>query len=88
MRKPAGEAAGFEALCFHDLRHSAAPVAVDMGANLLQTVVAGSGTARRDHRGDVYGDLFQRKNNDAATARLDHGVAQQLTPTSGQYSDE
>ena len=34
--KPAREAAGFPTLRFHDLRHSAVPLWVEMGANLLQ----------------------------------------------------
>ncbi|MGQ0832150.1 MAG: tyrosine-type recombinase/integrase [Microthrixaceae bacterium] len=67
--KPAREAAGFDSLRFHDLRHSAVPLWVDMGANLLQ-VSRWLGHSSVQITGDVYGHLFS-ETNDAVMARVD-----------------
>lgn len=67
--KPAREAAGFRALRFHDLRHSAVPLWVEMGANLLQ-VSRWLGHSSVQITADVYGHLFS-ETNDAVMARLD-----------------
>ncbi len=68
--KPAREAAGFPSLRFHHLRHSAVPLWVEMGANLLQ-VSRWLGHSSVQITADVYGHLFS-ETNDAVMARLDH----------------
>lgn len=67
--KPAREAAGFPTLRFHDLRHSAVPLWVEMGGNLLQ-VSRWLGHSSVQITADVYGHLFS-ETNDAVMARLD-----------------
>jgi integrase len=67
--KPSREAAGFSSLRFHDLRHSAVPLWVEMGANLLQ-VSRWLGHSSVQITADVYGHLFT-ETNDAVMARLD-----------------
>jgi integrase len=67
--KPAREAARFPSLRFHDLRHSAVPLWVEMGANLLQ-VSRWLGHSSVQITADVYGHLFS-ETNDAVMARLD-----------------
>lgn len=67
--KPAREAAGFPNLRFHHLRHSAVPLWVEMGANLLQ-VSRWLGHSSVQITADVYGHLFQ-ETNDALMARVD-----------------
>ena len=67
--KPTREAAGFDSLRFHDLRHSAVPLWVDMGANLLQ-VSRWLGHSSVQITADVYGHLFS-ETNDAVMARVD-----------------
>lgn len=67
--KPAREAAGFPTVRFHDLRHSAVPLWVEMGANLLQ-VSRWLGHSSVQITADVYGHLFS-ETNDAVMARLD-----------------
>ena len=67
--KPAREAAGFPTLRFHHLRHSAVPLWVETGANLLQ-VSRWLGHSSVQITADVYGHLFS-ETNDAVMARLD-----------------
>lgn len=67
--KPAREAAGLPTLRFHHLRHSAVPLWVETGANLLQ-VSRWLGHSSVQITADVYGHLFQ-ETNDAVMARLD-----------------
>ena len=67
--KPSPEAAGFPSLRFHHLRHSAVPLWVDTGANLLQ-VSRWLGHRSVKITADVYGHLFS-ETNDAVMARLD-----------------
>jgi integrase len=67
--KPAREAAGYPALRFHHLRHSAVPLWVETGANLLQ-VSRWLGHSSVQITADVYGHLFS-ETNDAVMARLD-----------------
>jgi len=62
-------AAGFPTLHFHHLRHSAVPLWVEMGANLLQ-VSRWLGHSSVQVTADVYGHLFS-ETNDAVMARLD-----------------
>ena len=71
--KPAREAADFPTVRFHDLRHSAVPLWVEMGANLLQ-VSRWLGHSSVQITADVYGHLFS-ETNDAVMARLDEVFA-------------
>ena len=57
--KPAREAAGFPALRFHHLRHSAVPLWVETGANLLQ-VSRWLGHSSVQMTADVYGTSSPR----------------------------
>jgi integrase len=66
---PAREAAGLPTLRFHDLRHSAVPLWVEMGANLLQ-VSRWLGHSSVKVTADVYGHLFA-ETNDAVMAKVD-----------------
>jgi integrase len=67
--KPAREAAGLPTLHFHHLRHSAVPLWVETGANLLQ-VSRWLGHSSVQITADVYDQLFS-ETNDAVMARLD-----------------
>lgn len=74
--KPARERAGLATVRFHHLRHSAVPLWVDMGANLLQ-VSRWLGHSSVQITADLYGHLFA-ETNDAVMARLD-GVFRSMT---------
>ena len=78
---PARKTAGFPTLRFHDLRHSAVPLWVDMGANLLQ-VSRWLGHSSVQITAGVYGHLFS-ETNDAVMARLDEVFARSNSATSG-----
>jgi integrase len=66
---PARQAAGFPTLRFHNLRHSAVPLWIAMGANLPQGGRwLGHGTVQIT--ADVYGHLFP-ETNDPVINRLD-----------------
>ena len=69
---PARRAAGLPTLRFHDLRHSAVPLWVAMGANLLQ-VSRWLGHSTVQITADVYGHLFP-ETNDLVISRLDHAL--------------
>jgi integrase len=69
---PARQAAGLPALRFHDLRHSAVPLWIAMGANLLQ-VSRWLGHSTVQITADVYGHLFP-ETNDLVIGRLDHAL--------------
>jgi integrase len=69
---PARRAAGFPTLRFHDLRHSAVPLWVAMGANLLQ-VSRWLGHTTVQITADVYGHLFP-ETNDLVINRLDKAL--------------
>jgi integrase len=64
--------AGFPSLRFHDLRHSAVPLWVAMGANLLQ-VSRWLGHSTVQITADVYGHLFP-ETNDLVIGRLDRAL--------------
>jgi integrase len=64
--------AGFPSLRFHDLRHSAVPLWVAMGANLLQ-VSRWLGHSTVQITADVYGHLFP-ETNDLVIGRLDKAL--------------
>jgi integrase len=66
---PARRAAGLPTLRFHDLRHSAVPLWIAMGANLLQ-VSRWLGHSTVQVTADVYGHLFP-ETNDLVISRLD-----------------
>jgi integrase len=84
---PARRAAGLPALRFHDLRHSAVPLWIAMGANLLQ-VSRWLGHSTVQITADVYGHLFP-ETNDLVIGRLDKALRAALpqptdaTPTVG-----
>jgi integrase len=69
---PARQAAGYPTLRFHDLRHSAVPLWIAMGANLLQ-VSRWLGHSTVQITADVYGHLFP-ETNDLVIGRLDHAL--------------
>ena len=69
---PARRAAGLPTLRFHDLRHSAVPLWVAMGANLLQ-VSRWLGHSTVQITADVYGHLFP-ETNDLVMGRLDKAL--------------
>jgi integrase len=69
---PARHAAGLPTLRFHDLRHSAVPLWVAMGANLLQ-VSRWLGHSTVQITADVYGHLFP-ETNDLVIGRLDKAL--------------
>jgi integrase len=69
---PARRAAGYPTLRFHDLRHSAVPLWIAMGANLLQ-VSRWLGHSTVQITADVYGHLFP-ETNDLVIGRLDHAL--------------
>ena len=69
---PARQAAGLPTLRFHDLRHSAVPLWIAMGANLLQ-VSRWLGHSTVQITADVYGHLFP-ETNDLVIGRLDHAL--------------
>jgi integrase len=80
--KPARENAGFPNLHFHHLRHSAVPMWVEMGANLLQ-VSRWLGHSSVKVTADVYGHLFA-ETNEAVMTRVDAafrrtGTAEEVT---------
>jgi integrase len=79
--KPARTAVGFESLRFHDLRHSAVPLWIEMGANLLQ-VSRWLGHSSVQITADVYGHMFT-ETNDAVMARLDEAFGRSNTARSG-----
>jgi integrase len=79
--KAARKAAGFPTLRFHDLRHSAVPLWVEMGANLLQ-VSRWLGHSSVQITADVYGHLFS-ETNDAVMARLAEVFAPSGSATGG-----
>jgi integrase len=68
--------AGFPSLRFHDLRHSAVPLWVAMGANLLQ-VSRWLGHSTVQITADVYGHLFP-ETNDLVIGRLDRALRDAL----------
>jgi integrase len=68
----ARRAAGYPTLRFHDLRHSAVPLWIAMGANLLQ-VSRWLGHSTVQITADVYGHLFP-ETNDLVIGRLDHAL--------------
>lgn len=70
--KPARKAAGFPKLRFHDLRHSAVPLWISMGANLLQ-VSRWLGHSSVKITADLYGHLFP-ETNAAVIDRLDYAL--------------
>ena len=81
--------AGFPSLRFHDLRHSAVPLWVAMGANLLQ-VSRWLGHSTVQITADVYGHLFP-ETNDLVIGRLDRALRDALPrsdeqPTTGNAS--
>jgi integrase len=84
---PARRAAGLPALRIHDLRHSAVPLWIAMGANLLQ-VSRWLGHSTVQITADVYGHLFP-ETNDLVIGRLDKALRAALpqptdaTPTVG-----
>jgi integrase len=65
-------AARLPTLRFHDLRHSAVPLWISMGANLLQ-VSRWLGHCTVQITVDVYGHLFP-ETNDLVIGRLDHAL--------------
>ena len=69
---PARRAAGYPTLRFHDLRHSAVPLWIAMGANLLQ-VSRWLGHSTVQITADVYGHLFP-ETNDLVIGRLDKAL--------------
>jgi integrase len=69
---PARRAARLPTLRFHDLRHSAVPLWVAMGANLLQ-VSRWLGHSTVQITADVYGHLFP-ETNDLVMGRLDKAL--------------
>jgi integrase len=69
---PARRRAGLPSLRFHDLRHSAVPLWISMGANLLQ-VSRWLGHSSVQITADVYGHLFP-ETNAAVIDRLDHAL--------------
>jgi integrase len=69
---PARRAAGLPTLRFHDLPHSAVPLWVAVGANLLQ-VSRWLGHSTVQITADVYGHLFP-ETNDLAIRRLDKAL--------------
>lgn len=69
---PARTAAGFPSLRCHDLRYSAVPLWISMGANLLQ-VSRWLGHSSVQITADVYGHLFP-ETNDLVVARLDEAL--------------
>jgi integrase len=69
---PARAAAGFPSLRFHHFRHSAVPLWISMGANLLQ-VSRWLGHSSVQITADVYGHLFP-ETNDLVVARLDDAL--------------
>ena len=73
---PARSAAGWPTLRFHDLRHSAVPLWISMGANLLQ-VSRWLGHSSVQITADVYGHLFP-ETNDLVISRLDKALRQSL----------
>jgi integrase len=78
---PARGAAGFPTLRFHDLRHSAVPLWIAMGANLLQ-VSRWLGHSTVQITADVYGHLFP-ETNDLVIGRLDHALRAALPQPTG-----
>jgi hypothetical protein len=77
---PARRAAGWPTLRFHNLRHSAVPLWIAMGANLLQ-VSRWLGHSTVQITADVYGHLFP-ETNDLVIGRLDKALQASLpTPT-------
>ena len=73
---PVRRAAGLPTLRFHDLRHSAVPLWIAMGANLLQ-VSRWLGHSTVQITADVYGHLFP-ETNDLVIGRLDHALRSAL----------
>jgi integrase len=73
---PARRAAGWPTLRFHDLRHSAVPLWIAMGANLLQ-VSRWLGHSTVQITADVYGHLFP-ETNDLVIGRLDKALRASL----------
>jgi integrase len=73
---PAREAAGWPTLRFHDLRHSAVPLWISMGANLLQ-VSRWLGHSSVQITADVYGHLFP-ETNDLVISRLDRALRESI----------
>jgi integrase len=69
---PARRTAGYPTLRFHDLRHSAVPLWIAMGANLLQ-VSRWLGHSTVQITADVYGHLFP-ETNDLVINRLDKAL--------------
>jgi integrase len=69
---PARRAAGLPTLRFRDLRHSAVPLWIAMGANLLQ-VSRWLGHSTVQITADVYGHLFP-ETNDLVIGRLDRAL--------------
>ncbi len=69
---PARKTADFPMLRFHDLRHSAVPLWISMGANLLQ-VSRWLGHSSVQITADVYGHLFP-ETNELVIGRLDRAL--------------
>jgi integrase len=69
---PARRATGYPTLRFHDLRHSAVPPWIAIGANLLQ-VSRWLGHSTVQSTADVYGHLCP-DTNDRVINRLDHAL--------------
>ncbi len=65
--------AGLEPMTIHDLRHTAASLAISAGAN-VKAVQRMLGHASAAMTLDVYSDLFD-EDLDAVSDRLDHAVA-------------
>jgi hypothetical protein len=79
---PARRAAGLPTLRLHDHRHSAVPLWVATGANLLQ-VSRWLGHSTVQITADVYGHLFP-ETNDLVIRRLDKALRAALpSPTGG-----
>ena len=76
--------AEFPSLRFHDLRHSAVPLWVAMGANLLQ-VSRWLGHSTVQITADVYGHLFP-ETNDLVIGRLDRALRDALPHLDEQRS--
>jgi integrase len=76
--------AGFPSLRFHDLRHSAVPLWVAMGANLLQ-VSRWLGHSTVQITADVYGHLFP-ETNDLVIGRLDRALRDALPRSDEQLT--
>jgi hypothetical protein len=67
--------AGFPSLRFHDLRHSAVPLWVSMGANLLQ-VSRWLGHSTVQITADVYGHLFTQAQQQRVLGYIEGAVAE------------